>query len=526
MNRFLWPWLVRVWSHASILQALITLCIGLAQTRIEAGQLQGAYLLLVLGLAIVGGTAPAVLASVLAFLAFDWYFVRPIHSFSTSEPEEWFALALFLVVSISVGSLTARLKESAANARRHSAETSALYEISSATLSGARLGGILQMIVEQLATRLGLQSAAVFLFTADGDLVLSACSQVAPALRRAIERDPGPREFLAGRANAAAGSSAGSSSMWRIRPDLGSVALQAIGVPLTLDERSFGVLAAYLSVNSATLTGEARHLLDAFAAQTVLAVGRDRLLQEEARARSAEESDRLKSTFLASISHDLRTPITAIKTEVGLLRSAPEAGAAAAAMDNLDGELDRLNRLVGDLLELSRIEGGGLILRRQNQDVADLIGAAVRRVEPLLNGHLLELDAGDDPPQLALDGPQISRVFTNLLENAIKFSPPCSAIGIRVSSNGNDVLIRVHNAGPPIAPAEQRRIFDKFHHLHSGNPGSGGTGLGLAICKGIVEAHGGQIWTRNEDAGVAFYVRLPRAPHVAAATPGLKAAGR
>jgi two-component system sensor histidine kinase KdpD len=236
------------------------------------------------------------------------------------------------------------------------------------------------------------------------------------------------------------------------------------------------------------------------------------LIEEEERARAAAESERLKSSFLAAISHDLRTPLTAIRTAAVLLHSDPDRAAKREAREHIEHEIDRLNRLVEDLLEMSRLEGGGGEPNRVPEDVAELVGATAVRMQPLTNGRRLELFATDDLPLVALDAAQMGRALTNLIENAIKFSPPASVMSIAVTSVAGEVLIRTHNAGEPIPADEQEQIFTKFHRIQRNRDDAAGTGLGLAICKGIVEAHGGRIWTRNEDGGVAFYIALPALP--------------
>jgi two-component system, OmpR family, sensor histidine kinase KdpD len=251
-------------------------------------------------------------------------------------------------------------------------------------------------------------------------------------------------------------------------------------------------------------------LIDAFAAQSALAIGRARLATEEERARAAAESDRLKSVFLASLSHDLRTPLTAIKVAAALLGTEVTSATGAGAVNDIDQEVDRLNRLVGNLLDLSRIEGGGLLLRRVPEDLPTLVGATIERLTPQLAGRPIVFQS-EEIPLVPLDPLQIERVLINLLENAAKFSAADSPIAIAITASAEEVLLRLHNLGAPIPAAEQQQIFEKFHRLHRPAQIVDGAGLGLAICKGIIEGHGGRLWTANEAGGVAFYVALPRA---------------
>jgi two-component system sensor histidine kinase KdpD len=283
-------------------------------------------------------------------------------------------------------------------------------------------------------------------------------------------------------------------------------------VPIILGGQPLGVVAAIYGTGERRLSDDRRRLLEAFTAQTALAAGRAKLAEEEDRARSAAESERMKSTFLATVSHDLRTPLTAIKAAAEGLRQDAESRSDSAHRDlatSIDHEVARLDRLVGNLLELSRIEAGGLPLRRAPEDLSEVVGTAVNRLSPLLAGRTLSVQVPEDLPLVSLDAVEIDRVLTNLLENAVKFSPEGSEIVLSVWREGQQIFMKVHNAGRPLPEAERRRIFDKFYRLDADGRGPRGVGLGLAICKGVVEAHGGSIWAENDADGVAFVFSLP-----------------
>jgi two-component system sensor histidine kinase KdpD len=503
--------------------AAVTWLISLAPARLPAHDLEGVYLLLVLALAAAAGSSPAIAASVLAFLAFDWFFVPPVGRFTVDDPAEWLSLVVFLVVGISTGSLAAGLRRRAEEARRLARETTTLYELSTAILGDASLERILEVIVERMAATLELAGAAILLRSADGRLDLAA-------------------RFVGDSSTADAGAPAvaqgafddllhGHAGLRLIRPlpraldrsGEAAAQLQGIYTPIVLGERPLGVLVAYLPLAQPVLDDDALRLLDAIAAQAALAVGRARLAAEEERAHAAAESERLKSVFLASVSHDLRTPLTAIKASAGQLLAAPaaERDVAEAAL-SIDREVDRLNRLVGNVLEMSRIEASAQPPHTSPEELAELVGAAVQRVLPLLDERRIAVTIDESLPLLQVDAAQIDRLLTNLLENAAKFSPPRARISLSAGRRDAEVVLRVHNPGPAIPESEQQHIFDKFYRLGGLAGERRGTGLGLAICKGIAEAHGGRIWTRNESAGVAFYVALPissEIPAVAALTP-------
>jgi two-component system sensor histidine kinase KdpD len=494
--------------------AAVTWLIGLVLPHYHIANISMIYLLAVLALAVYAGSGPAIVASLLSFLAFDWFFVPPVGHFTVSDPDQWLALFLFLVVAAITGQLAAGLRRRAEEARRHARETSTLYELSMAILGDARQEHVVQVIAERMLATLGLRNVSVLFLDSAGALNLTAeAGEPLHAAERA-ERDldahwaidagvPTRRSVFMGRGTVT-------------RPMAGESApdelLLGAYLPISLGEHVLGAVAAYFGPQSNTLDDEARRLLGAFVAQTALAVGRSRLAEEEEKARAAAESERFKSIFLASVSHDLRTPLTAIKAAAEGLREDAESRGDTAHGDlsrSIDQEADRLNRLVGNLLEISRIEAGSLPLRREPEDLSEIVGAAVQHLTHHLADRTLLVDIPESLPLVSLDAVQMDRVLTNLLENAAKFSPPGTAIRLAAGLEENGVLLRIHNEGRSLTEAERRQVFGKFFRLESerGNPHS--TGLGLAICKGIMEAHGGAIWAEPDSTGVTFALSLP-----------------
>jgi two-component system sensor histidine kinase KdpD len=253
-------------------------------------------------------------------------------------------------------------------------------------------------------------------------------------------------------------------------------------------------------------------LLQAFAAQAALAIGRSQLAEEEERTRQVANSERMKSIFLASVSHDLRTPLTTIRTAAAGLRQALGerfASPFAELTDSIDVEVDRLNRLVENLLEMSRIEAGGLPPKKAPEDLAEIIGTVAHRLRSLLADRAFTMHLPEDLPAIPLDAIQIDRVLSNLFENAVKFSPVNSAIQLDVWLAEQRVYVRMRNEGATLSEPERGHIFDKFYRREVSMDSARGTGLGLAICKGIVEAHAGRIAAENDPGGVAFTFWLP-----------------
>jgi two-component system sensor histidine kinase KdpD len=258
---------------------------------------------------------------------------------------------------------------------------------------------------------------------------------------------------------------------------------------------------------------EARRLLDALARQAALAVERTRLVAEATRLQLVTESDRLKSALLHSISHDLRTPLAAIKGAASNLRDesvAWDPAAEHALLETIEAEADRLNRLVRNLLDMSRIEVGTELPPKELAFFEDVLGPVLRRLRPALNEHPIAVDVADDIPFVPMAVLQIDQVLTNLLENAAKYAPPGTPIGITAAVVGDEMQVSIADEGPGIPTSERERIFDKFYRLSEPETAAGGAGLGLAICKYWVEAHGGQIWTHpRSGSGTIFTFSLP-----------------
>jgi two-component system sensor histidine kinase KdpD len=253
-------------------------------------------------------------------------------------------------------------------------------------------------------------------------------------------------------------------------------------------------------------------LLHTFASQGAMALERAWLTQTETRTKVLEETDRLKSALLSSVSHELRTPLATIKAAVTSLKSG-EVGWDSFAKDDLlaavDDETDHLNRLVGNLLDMSRIESGALKPQRQWNLISEIVAGVIARTRQAAQQHTLKIDIPDDFPLVPVDYVQLEQVFGNLISNSLKYAPVETTITIsaRVQDESN-VLIRVINQGPPVPEEHLDRIFDKFYRVTAADRVTG-TGLGLSICKGIVEAHGGRIWAENLPHGFAFNFTLP-----------------
>lgn len=258
-------------------------------------------------------------------------------------------------------------------------------------------------------------------------------------------------------------------------------------------------------------TKEEKRLLEAYTGQAALSLERGRLAKVESRAMVLEESDRMKTSLLNSVSHELRSPLAAIKASVSSLRSGA-VGWNVEARDDLlatiEEETDHLNQLVGNLLDMTRIESGALKPQRRWNSIGEICRGVVTKMRKHLDDHTIEMDFPEALPLVPTDYVLMEQVFTNLISNSIKYAPQNTIISLRGSVEGEFLHIQAANQGPPVPEEYLERIFDKFQQVMEADQVTG-TGLGLSICKGIVEAHGGKIWAQNQPDWFVFHFTLP-----------------
>jgi two-component system, OmpR family, sensor histidine kinase KdpD len=469
-----WP-LIRRYAVAVIIVALVTLFIELVGPAIEIVNIALLYLLGVMVMATTAGTGPGILTSLLSFLTFNFFFVTPRYTFHVDSAQDGVRLASFLAVAIIVSSLAARARGAADRERGRAAEIAALYDLSQTISAQVDLERILPAIAAATCRLLRIDACTVLLYDPAGRLVPHA--------------------------------SIGQSDS----------RLQAINVPVRNGSSVLGILRVVERTPGAGLGQDDRRLLDVLAAQARLAIERSRMVEQVAHTQALAESDRLKSALLAAVSHDLRTPLTVMKgaTSTLLLDEIPwDAATRHSLTSAIDTEIDHLDRIVGNLLNMSRVESGALPAERDWQDLAELLGALLRRMARQLDGRSLEVDLAPDLPLVAINATLIDQVLTNLLENACKHTPPGTPIAIKawpdVSAVHRAVLVAVRDYGSGVPPDSLGRIFEKFYRSGRTADQTSGAGLGLAICKGIVEAHGGRIWAANyPEGGMAFTFTLP-----------------
>src|SRR4051812_6386596 len=466
------------------------------------------FLTAVIGVAVRYGLGPSLAGSVASVLAYNFFFIPPLHTFLIADPTNVAALFFFLVVAVITSNLAARVRAQAVAARRRAEATEALYAFSRRIADIVALDDLLRATTQQIASMLALD-AVLLLPDAAGRLQMRASCPSTDWID--------PVDVDAVRAAWAADYPGGQGRRDALRVG------ERLFLPLRTSHGVVGVVGISLRNRPGVpLTSEERRLLDALLDQAAVAIERVCLAAERDEARLAVETERLRSALLASLSHDLKTPLASITGAVTALRQYADLY-DAAARDELAGtiqdEAERLTRFVTNLLDMARLEAGGIVLDRQPVDLGEVIGTALQRTAPVLAGHRVAVDLAPDVPMLDLDPVLFEQVLVNLLDNAAKYAPPGSSVTLKGRRHGGTVVLTVTDEGPGLAPDDVAHAFEKFYRANVGDRRRAGTGLGLAICRGFVEALGGTIGAanRSDRSGAVFTVTFPEATFAATA---------
>jgi len=486
----------------------LALGIGLLLQKFVAVQsISLVFLTAVLASAVAWGLLPSLFACILSLLAYNFFFLPPLYTFSIGDPENVVALFVFLVVAVIVSHLTAATRGQIVTARARAKATAELYAFSRKIAGIGALDDLLWATAYQVASMLDVR--AVLLMPAGDGEGLEVASGYPP-------------EDLLDDADMAA-----ARWTWEHNRPAGRGADTLPGgkrlfLPLRTGSGPVGVIGIDRDAPPGPLlTPDGRRLLDALADQAAVAIERISLAKGLDEARVLAETERLRAALLTSISHDLRTPLAVILGAASSLRSFPEKYGAAEREEllvTLQDEAERLNRFVSNLLDMTRLESGAVELKLELIDVGEIIGAALQRAGNVLARHQVAVAVAPELPMLRLDAVLFEQVLFNLLDNAAKYSPPGSRIGVRAARDGELIEIEVVDEGPGIPPSDLERIFDKFYRVQAQDRRRAGTGLGLAICRGFVEALGGWIVARNrrDRSGAVLTIRVPVVPEIAA----------
>jgi two-component system sensor histidine kinase KdpD len=446
-------------------------------------------LTLLVGVLIVSanwGLRPAVFMALIATLAFNYYFLPPVGTLTIADPQNWVALFAFLVTAIIASQLAERARREAQRANERRGEAERLYKFSQQLLSSDNVIELLNAIPRYIVESLGVKAAAIALpnrpdvyrsSSAIHDLELHdlqlVCMRGEP-MRGEVMSDPDKR---------------------------------AMFMPLRLGVRvvgSMGVSGALLS----------RETLEAMSSLIAIAIERAGAIEKLGRAEAARESEQLRSALLDSVTHEFRTPLTAIKASATSLLSNPGLDAAQRLelLTVINEESDRLNRLVGEAAEMAQLDANQFELQLGAHPIQEAVEVAIEKAKPALARHPVDVRLPGNLPLVRMDEGRITEVITQLLENAAKYSSPESPIHITGEVGNRMVMTSVADRGPGIDDFEQSLIFEKFYRGRDQRLQVQGTGMGLAIAKAIVEAHGGKIGVTSQPGhGSVFYFTLPAA---------------
>lgn len=489
--------------------AIVTVFIGQVLGRTHIANISMLYLAAVLGTATYLGRGPAIAAALASFISFNWSFVEPVHTVIVGEPTELFSLLLFLLTAVVTGQLAADQRARAREARQREREAVVLYDVVR-LIAERPLEQALQAVAERLRTELGL--AAVAIDVASGGpvrRVVAGRDESAEQLRGSLA----PSRVLGG-GHAPSDGQHGDPGRWVtiVPPDRANLAgstRRPHTLPLIAGDRRKGTL-ALLHEPGSSFTPSDDRLLSAAAVQIAAAIEREELHARATETTVLERADEAKTALLQAVSHDLRTPLSSIMAGATSLRQKDVTWSEAEREEFLAGieaEARRLDRLVADLLSVSRIESGSLRPRKELHDLGALVGDVVGRLAPA-NGHRILVAQAEGLPPVALDYVQIDQVLTNLVENATKYAPAGSEVTVSVRPRADEIEIRVTDSGPGVPAGASERIFEPFQRADAGR-GMPGSGLGLAVAKRFVEAHGGRIWVETQDRGSTFAFTIP-----------------
>lgn len=452
------------------------------------------FLLAVVLISLRYGRGPGILASFLAVAIFDFFFVLPRFSFGVSDVQYLLTFFVMLTVGLITGQLTAGSKYQAKVATRREQRVRSLYEMSR-DLSAALMPEQIAEIGERfIVAELGAKAA--FLLTDESDRLRPAL----PAVNGLPGIDMGIAQWAFDHAEAAG---QGTNTL---------AASPVLYLPLKAPMRLRGVLALEMPHSDRLLIPEQQRLLDTFASLIAIALERVHYVEVAQSTTVQMESERLRNSVLSAISHDLRTPMSILVglAESMFLTQPPPTGAQAEIARALKEEALRVSGQVNNLLDMARLQAGRIELNRQWQPLDEVVVSALKNIERAAGDHRISLDLAEDLPLVNVDSVLMERVIYNLLENAVKYTPPGSAVEIAARVADQAIEVRVEDNGPGLPAGKEELIFKKFER---GQPegATRGVGLGLAICRAIVEAHGGRIHAESRPQGGArFIFSLPR----------------
>ena len=434
-------------------------------------------LLAILGMSAGWGLAEATVASLVAVVGFNYWFLPPVGTLTIQDPQNWVALLAFLVTAVTASQLSVRARRRTAEAEARRLEIERLYALVQAMMLSGSARKTIREFVSKVVQVFGCSGAAFYYRPTD------------EIFRSGAESNPVSDHDL------------------RVAAELEDVSIDPqrllATAPVRLGGRPLGSLGLIGPLPSEQSVRAIMHLM-------AITIEKARALEDASYAEAARQSEVLKSALLDSLAHDIKTPLTSIKAAVTSLLGANSAtGGEGELLTIIDEEADRLNQLAAEVIEMARIEAGKLHLEKRPVVVAEIIDGALSELAPALKGRTVTVNVPEGFPAAAADPEFVQQVVKQFVENALKYSPEGSPLSVSAALKGGKIIIGVADRGPGIEENERARIFDKFFRGRRHRFETKGTGMGLAIAKGIVEAHGERIWVESEAGqGAAFYFSL------------------
>jgi two-component system sensor histidine kinase KdpD len=457
------------------------------------------YLLIIMVVAFKFGRGASIVSAALSVATYDFFFVPPLHTFNVGDTRHFLTFAMMFAIGLIISGLTSRIHRQEFEARVREQRTDALYSLTRELATVLDDEQAAQITARHAADVFGC-FAAVLLHDSTGVLATKGTSDAQVQL--------GVEEQAVAAWASEHGRSAG----------LGTDTLPGSRVtclPLQTGQKTLGVLALRL-VSGAALEIEQRAFIDAFVRQATVAIERALLSEEAKTAALRIRTEEMRSSLLSAVSHDLRTPLAAITGAGTALRDEDgrlDQWQRAELLDTICTEAERMERLIGNLLDMMKLESGGMALKREWVPLEEIVGSALTRLESRLTVREVLMNLPDDLPLLSVDPVLFEQVFVNLFDNALKYTPVGSPIEVRAIARDHILDVEIADNGPGLPPGGEALVFEKF--WRGAHPGTGGVGLGLPICRGIVQAHGGTITAETRRGGGALFrikLPLPEAP--------------
>lgn len=470
-----------------------------------------AYVLVVAGTASLAGVAPALLAAILSFVAWDYFFLPPFYTLQVADPKDWIKLGVFLVVAALVGLQTGRMRQREAIAQAGERRMAALSRLGSRLVSENSVEQAAAATSEELVEALPIRAAILWLAEPDGRAVPAFVPPEADADR--IGAEPFVDWAFANAKALAPGDAAQIEGFgWALLSEVAEAsARRDIFLPLSSAEAIEGVLQIVPDAPGALAAPAAHDALASTISLVTPFLERQRLLALATQVEALQESESLKSALVSSVSHELKTPLASISATVtGLLQD--EAGTdparVASELSAVEADVERLDRSIGDLLDISRLEARTWTASKDRYDIGEIIGSVVSWLPGQTRGRI-RYAVPDDLPCACVDFSQVARALHNVLENALAYSGPDEPVEIGARSARDGILVWVRDAGPGIPDQEKQLVYDKFYRGAAGSRRGSSTGLGLTVAKELIRANGGTIWVEDaEPRGAVFMILL------------------